>query len=129
MPRRKLLPILLGLACAMAALAPAAEADEQVAAVSPEAEPAAAPDGDVALFTAARAALASAGEAVGCDSVSGMTAGPVEHPAYSVVSALCNGGQGRARLVTVRLMQSGRAAVRAEGTVSLTEDESLFRAF
>lgn len=72
---------------------------------------------------AARAAVAALVEEAGlsCRSVEHLLRGTDEHPAYTVVTALCDCKDGRGRQINVLLFQSGRAAVLPLGEVTVEE--------
>ncbi|WP_404380398.1 hypothetical protein [Caenispirillum salinarum] len=67
-------------------------------------------------------AIAAAASDRRCTRPDSARAARTEHPAYEVVHVLCNHQGRRGRLMTVRLFQSGRVAVRAEGIISLGEE-------
>lgn len=71
----------------------------------------------------ARATVAAlAAEAgVACVTVDHVLRGREEHPAYTVLNALCDCEDGRGRLVSVLLFRSGRAAALARGEVVVEE--------
>jgi hypothetical protein len=81
------------------------------------------------LLPAIKAALNDTADTVPCGTVDAILPGPREHPAYDVVSVLCDREGSIGTLITVRLFRSGRAAVRTEGTVSLSEGDPPFHAF
>lgn len=70
-----------------------------------------------------RTALASLVEAAGvpCRAMEHVLRGADEHPAYTVVTALCDCDHGRGQLVNVMLFKTGRAAVLPLGEVTVEE--------
>ncbi|EKV29152.1 hypothetical protein C882_0459 [Caenispirillum salinarum AK4] len=67
-------------------------------------------------------AMAAAASDRRCTRPDSARAARPEHPAYEVLQVLCDRQGRRGRLMTVRLFQSGRVAVRAEGTISFGDE-------
>lgn len=93
---------------------------QQVAAVP--AETPLPPDSTGGAEAALVALIAESG--VPCSRLDHALRGRDEHPAYTLVTALCDCADGRGRLVNVMLFQSGRAAALALGDVTVERTET-----